>query len=69
MWENVMSIALNYGLMAGLFVGLMVYVLKDAAKRERKHMDIISALAEKFKVVEDIQKEIADLKSEIRSRK
>ena len=69
MWEEILSLAMNHGLMSALFIGLMIYVLKDCSRREKKNTEIIEKLAEKFKVLEDIQRDITDLKNEIRNKK
>jgi len=47
----------------------MVYVLKDCSRREKKNTEIIEKLAEKFKVLEDIQRDISDLKNESRRKR
>ena len=69
MWDQVISIAMNYGVMSAMFIGLMVYVLKDCSRREKKNTEIIEKLAEKFNVLEEIKRDLADLKQEIRSGK
>ena len=73
MWESVFNAALNNGLWAALFVALMVYVLRDTAKRERKYQHlheenqkIIRELAENLRIVNDIKKDISDIKGELK---
>ena len=73
MWESVFNAALNNGLWAALFVALMIYVLRDTAKREKKYQDlheenqdIIMQLVENLRVVNDIKKDISDIKGDLR---
>ncbi|MCL2755929.1 MAG: BhlA/UviB family holin-like peptide [Firmicutes bacterium] len=65
MWEEIISIAINHGLMTALFVGLMVYVLKDGRKREKKYQDTIEKLAESLKIVHEIQETTKELKKDV----
>lgn len=65
MWDSIIGIAINYGLMSALFVGLMVYVLKDGRKREKKYQDTIDDLADCLKVVDEIRKDVADIKGSV----
>lgn len=76
MWQNVFEMALNNGLWAALFVALMVYVLRDTSKRERKYQcmheenqKVILQLAENLRIVKEIKKDIDDIKGEIKSGK
>jgi len=39
MWENILNLALGNGLFAAMFVGLMMYILKDSSKREQKYQE------------------------------
>ena len=73
MWEATFEAALNNGLWAALFVALMIYILRDTAKRERKYQNvtqenqrIINQLAEDLRIVKDIRKDINDIKGELR---
>ena len=76
MWDEIITLALNHGLISAMFVGLMIYVLKDCAKRENKSVVIIEQLAQRFGVVEEIstsvkniQKELQEVKQEINRKK
>jgi|GEM_PF-1501925 len=75
MWENVFNMALHDGLWAALFVALMIYVLRDTAKREKKYQlvneenqKIIMKLADDLRIVKEIKKDIFDLKGEINGK-
>jgi hypothetical protein len=57
-----LNIALGNGLWAALFVGLMVYLLKDTAKREAKYEEIeksnretLGKFADRLRVVNEIK--------------
>ncbi len=53
---------LSYDVFAGLFVGLLFYVLKENSKREQNYQDIISELSKKFDIVEDMHKDVKEIK-------
>ena len=65
MWERVFSLALETSLIAGLFTGLLVYVLRDTAKREKKYHDIIKQLQESLSVVKQIREDVIEIKKGI----
>ena len=69
MWEEIIKLAVSYGIFAVLFCSLLVYQLKDSAKREQKYQETIGALVEKFEVLceikddnEQIKKDNAEIK-------
>jgi len=62
MWEVIFDAAVNNGLWAAMFVGLMIYILRDTAKRERKYQEVIDVLAEDLHIVMEIQKDIDEIK-------
>ena len=35
MWEEITNLAIQNGLFAVLFLGLLIYLLKDSSKREK----------------------------------
>ena len=57
MWEQILSAAINYGLVPALFVGLLVWVLKDGKARESKYQEMVNKLHDALAIVHDIQKE------------
>jgi len=65
MWNEILALAINHGLMATLFVGLMVYVLQDGKKRERKYQETIDKLADSLKIVHEIQEITRELKNDV----
>ena len=60
MFERVLEIAIGTGLMAALFVTLLVYVLRDARAREKKYQDTIS------KLHNQIHKDVIEIKTTIK---
>jgi len=65
MWDRVFSLALETGLIAALFTGLLIYVLRDTARRERKYHDIIKQLQENLCVVRQIREDVVEIKRNI----
>ena len=62
MWEEIFTQALGNGLLAALFVALLIYVLRDTAKREKKYQQmeqenraIITRMTDGFKVVTELK--------------
>lgn len=55
MEETIIKTALSNGLWAALFVYLLYYVLRTSGEREKRLIDCLDRLAEKFNVVDNIQ--------------
>lgn len=62
MWEEILALAVNSGLLPALFVALLIYVLRDTAKREKKYQEmeeenraIIAKLTEGLRVVSELK--------------
>lgn len=53
---------LTYGPFAVLFAWLLFYTLKENSKREINYQNIINKLTDKFDVVEDIKKDVDEIK-------
>lgn len=72
MWEKIFNLALQNGLWAVLFLGLLIYVLNDSRKREKKYQDTIMDLTKNLGIVQIIKlevQEIKDLVNKITSKK
>ena len=69
MWEQVLQVAVSNGIWAVLFVALLIYQLKDSAKRELKYQQTIEVLTQKYAVVEDIKQDIDEIKDVLQSKK
>ena len=65
MWEELIKLAVSNGIWAVLFLGLLVYQLRDSASREVKYQQTIESLTDKLDVVEDIRGDIVDIKDSI----
>jgi len=65
--EQIMIKAIEVGLMAVLFVGLLVHVLRDTAKREAKYQRIIEQLQDCLSIVADIHNDVQDIKKKIKT--
>lgn len=46
MWQQILEIAAANGIWAVMFLGLLVYQLKDSRAREEKYQEVISSLAD-----------------------
>lgn len=69
MWQDILELALTNGIWSALFVGLLIYQLKDSAKRERKYQDTIQKLSTHLDVVQDIKEEIKEIRSTVLNSK
>ena len=67
MFQKIMELALTNGIWSALFVGLLIYQLKDSAKREKKYQDTIQKLNTHLDIVEDIKEEIKEIRSAVLS--
>ena len=60
--DELIQAGLSQGLGYGLFVMLLLYVLKTTGDREKSYQATIDKLADKFGVVENIQEDVKDIK-------
>ena len=72
MENELFKIAASQGIWAALSVVLVFYILKTQEKRddkqdqrEKNYQDIISKLTEKFSIVENVKKDIEEIKEYI----
>ncbi|MEG1141799.1 MAG: BhlA/UviB family holin-like peptide [Clostridia bacterium] len=65
MESEIIKMVVSYGIFAVLFVYLFFYMLKDSKIRETKYQEIITSLTDKFGVVEDIKKDVEDIKNKM----
>ena len=73
MEEQLFKLAAGNGIWAALYVFLFVYVLYDSRNREKKYQTtiyenqaIIKELSQKLGIVEDIQKDVVDIREEMK---
>ena len=69
---ELLKIATSQGVWAALSVALILYILKAQEKRdlkqeerEKNYQDIISKLTDKFNIVEDVEKDVKEIKKHI----
>ena len=65
MWEEIVNLAIQNGLFAVLFLGLLIFLLKDSSKREKKYQQTIESLNRHLDIVEDIEKDVIEIKQNI----
>lgn len=63
--DELMKAALSQGLGYGMFVCLLLYVLKTTGDREKNYQSTIDKLADKFGVVEDIKQDVEAIKDKM----
>ncbi len=69
MWEQVLDLALNNGLWAVLFLGLLIFQLRDSKAREGKYQSIISSLTNKLDLIQKVSEDVCDIKETIKDLK
>lgn len=62
MWEELFNLAISNGIWSALFVGLLIFQLKDSGKREKKYQDTIKELSEHLGTVKDIKEDVIEIK-------
>ncbi|WP_244835246.1 BhlA/UviB family holin-like peptide [Clostridium sp. BJN0001] len=65
MEQEILKMALSYGIFGILFVYLFFYMLKDSKARETKYQDMIDKITDKFNIVEDIKTDVDFIKEKI----
>lgn len=75
MESELFRLASTNGIWAALYVFLFLYVLYDSKNREKKYQitiqenqAIIKELSQKLGIVEDIQKDVIDIREELKRR-
>lgn len=70
MESKMMEIAASQGVWAALSVALIYYILRNQEKRDlrqeerdSKYQDIIGSLSDKLNVVEEVKKDVEDIKN------
>lgn len=53
--QEIIRVALGQSLWAALFVTLLFYVLRTSGEREKRLIDALDKLSEKFGVLEDVK--------------
>ena len=69
MWEKIVDLAVTNGIWAVLFLGLLIYLLKDSRAREAKYQETIKDLNRSLEIVHDIKEDITEIKRTISNEK
>ena len=69
MWEDILNIVISNGIFATLFVGLLLYLLKDSSKREDKYTNTINSLNENLNSALDIGEKVDEVKMSVEDMK
>lgn len=69
MWEQIVNLAISNGLFAVLFLGLLVYQLKDSRTREQKYQMTIEKLGNSLEIVKQVKEDVEDIKDKINQKK
>ncbi len=65
MWEEIFNLALSNGIWSAMFLGLLIFQLKDSSKREKKYQETISKLNEHLGAVSDIKEEVKEIRQAV----
>lgn len=69
MWEQIVNLAISNGLFAVLFLGLLVYQLRDSRAREQKYQNTIEKLGNSLEIVKQVKDDVEDIKDKLNSNK
>lgn len=65
MWQQIFDLAINNGLWAVLFMGLLIFQLKDSRARETKYQETIFKLSNTLEKVNIIDENVSNLAENI----
>lgn len=68
MWEQIINLAISNGLFAVLFLGLLIYQLKDSRNREKRYQDTIVRLGNALEIVQSVKHDVEDIKEILNNR-
>jgi len=68
MWEQIINLAISNGLFAVLFLGLLVYQLKDSRNREKRYQETIIKLGNALDVVQSVKHDVEDIKEMLNTK-
>ena len=69
MWEKLFNLALSNGIWAVLFLGLLIFVLRDSKIRETKYQGTIDSLGKSLEVVHHVKEDVQEIKQELHQLK
>lgn len=62
MWEQIVNLAIQNGLFAVLFLGLLIFTLRDSNKREKKYQQTIQELNKNLNVALNLEEDVKEIK-------
>ena len=65
MWQEIVNLAISNGLFAVLFMGLLVYQLRDSRLRENKYQSTIESLGKALQVIEEVKEDVSIIKTKL----
>lgn len=69
MWEQIINLAISNGLFAVLFLGLLIYQLRDSRNREKKYQDTIIRLGNSLEIVQSVKEDVNEIKEILHSKR
>ena len=63
--NELVKAGLQQGLGYGLFIFLLLYVLKTTGDRETRYQGLLDKMTDKFNIVEDIKEDVKEIKNKI----
>jgi hypothetical protein len=61
MWETIFEVAAANGVWAVMFLGLLVYQLRDSRARETKYQKTVESLSSSLEIVGDVKEDVKRL--------
>ena len=68
-WEQIVNLAISNGLFAVLFLGLLIYQLKDSRVREVKYQETINRLGDALEIVKSVKEDVEEIKMKLDNKK
>ena len=62
MWEQIFNLAISNGLFAVLFLGLLIYQLRDSRARENRYQETIVKLGNALDIVQSVKHDVEEIK-------
>ena len=67
MWEQILNLAISNGLFAVMFLGLLVYQLRDSKTRENKYQKTIENLGNALETLKEVKEDVEEIKDKLNS--
>ena len=65
MWEEIINLAISNGIFAVLFMGLLIYQLRDSRTRESKYQSTIESLGKALQVIDEVKEDVSIIKAKL----